>query len=191
MKKTGRTVSRSSQKPLDCEPRPFTLVGRTVLITGSSKGLGKAMAFALGAAGAKVAINYANGKETAEATYRELLERCQRAGLVPYLGVFKRHRPDPFWLTHAVDGWSFALDFKVEPVTRERLWKLCHELSEVVIAAGGRFYFAKDLVLRPEDARRAFPSDKVERFRALKLRHDPDGVLQTDLWRRVFAAPTR
>ncbi|MBI5434299.1 MAG: FAD-binding oxidoreductase [Planctomycetes bacterium] len=130
-------------------------------------------------------------KETAEATYREMLERCQRAGLVPYLGVFKRHRPDPFWLTHAVDGWSFALDFKVEPVSRERLWKLCHELSEVVIAAGGRFYFAKDLVLRPEDARRAFPSDKLERFRALKRRHDPESVLQTDLWRRVFETPPR
>ncbi|MCC7064729.1 MAG: SDR family oxidoreductase [Planctomycetes bacterium] len=81
MKKTGRTVSRSSPKPLDCEPRPFTLVGRTVLITGSSKGLGKAMAFALGAAGAKVAINYANGKETAEATFAEFQERGYEGGL--------------------------------------------------------------------------------------------------------------
>ncbi|MCK6445024.1 MAG: FAD-binding oxidoreductase [Planctomycetes bacterium] len=121
------------------------------------------------------------------ATFTELLERCHAAGLVPYLGVFKRHRPDPFWLTHAVDGWSFALDFKVEPSTRERLWRLCHELSETVIASGGRFYFAKDLVLRPEDAARAFPADRLAAFRALKARHDPDGTLATDLWRRVFA----
>lgn len=126
-------------------------------------------------------------KETAEAAFSELLERCQRARLVPYLGVLKRHRPDPFWLTHALDGWSFALDFKVEPSTRARLWLLCHELSEVVLAAGGRFYFAKDLVLRPQDARRAFPAERVERFRALKRRHDPEGLLETDLWRRIFA----
>jgi 5,10-methylene-tetrahydrofolate dehydrogenase/methenyl tetrahydrofolate cyclohydrolase len=51
--------------PLDTEPRPFTLLGRTALVTGSSKGLGKAMALALGAAGAKVAINYAHGRDAA------------------------------------------------------------------------------------------------------------------------------
>ena len=39
----------------------FRLDGKVALVTGSSKGLGKAMAFALGAAGAKVAFNYANG----------------------------------------------------------------------------------------------------------------------------------
>jgi FAD/FMN-containing dehydrogenase len=125
-------------------------------------------------------------KETAHDAFGELLRRCHRAGVVPYLGVFKRHRPDPFWLTHAVDGWSFAFDFKVEPAKRERLWALCHELSEVVIASRGRFYFAKDLVLRPQDAARAFGSDVIERFRALKRRHDPEGRLATDLWRRVF-----
>ncbi len=41
------------------------------LITGSSKGLGKAMAFALGAKGYAVAINYCNGREKAEETFAE------------------------------------------------------------------------------------------------------------------------
>jgi len=41
------------------------------LITGSSKGLGKAMAFALGAKGYAVAINYYNGREKAEETFAE------------------------------------------------------------------------------------------------------------------------
>ena len=40
----------------------FSLDGKVALVTGSSKGLGKAMAFALGSAGAKVAFNYANDK---------------------------------------------------------------------------------------------------------------------------------
>lgn len=48
-----------------------SLRGRTALVTGSSKGLGKAMAFALGAAGAKVAFNYKNGQPAAEAAFAE------------------------------------------------------------------------------------------------------------------------
>jgi 3-oxoacyl-[acyl-carrier protein] reductase len=48
------------------------LDGHTALVTGSSKGLGKAMARTLGAQGARVALNYKHGKEKAEATWKEL-----------------------------------------------------------------------------------------------------------------------
>lgn len=51
---------------------PFSLAGRTVLVTGSSTGLGKAMAKCLGLAGARVALNYANSAARAEATLAEL-----------------------------------------------------------------------------------------------------------------------
>ena len=57
------------------------LEGRTVLVTGSSKGLGKAMAIALGAAGARVALNYKNGKDAAERTFAEYRERGLLGGL--------------------------------------------------------------------------------------------------------------
>ncbi|MEO6595096.1 MAG: SDR family oxidoreductase [Planctomycetota bacterium] len=60
---------------MDCEPRSFTLAGRVALVTGSSKGLGKAIALALGACGAKVAINYANHREAAEATFADFTGR--------------------------------------------------------------------------------------------------------------------
>lgn len=49
----------------------FSLLGRVALVTGASRGLGKAMAFALGRAGAKVAINWQNSREAAEATLAE------------------------------------------------------------------------------------------------------------------------
>jgi len=124
-------------------------------------------------------------KETAHEVYSEILRRSQAAGHVPYLGVFKRHRPDPFWLTHAVDGWSFAMDFKVTPGNRAGLWKLCDELVDLVLDNGGRFYFAKDLVLG-RVAERMFPPEVLGRFRALKREVDPEGLLQTDLVRRVF-----
>ena len=102
--------------------------------------------------------------------------------------MLKRHKPDPFWLTHAVDGWSFALDFKVTPARREALWKHCHEMTEIVLAAGGKFYFAKDLVLRPKDAQRFYPEGKLEAFRELKHELDPEGLLQSDVWRRIGGA---
>lgn len=54
------------------ETNPFSLKGRVALVTGSSKGLGKAMALALARQGAKVAINYANGREKGEQTLAEL-----------------------------------------------------------------------------------------------------------------------
>jgi 3-oxoacyl-[acyl-carrier protein] reductase len=50
----------------------FSLKNRVALVTGSSTGLGKAMARALGEAGAKVAINFQNNEERAAATFAEL-----------------------------------------------------------------------------------------------------------------------
>lgn len=127
-------------------------------------------------------------KETAHDAYSEVFRRCQRAGHVSYLGVFKRHRPDPFWMTHALDGWSLALDFPVTPGNRDSLWRHCRALTELVHEAGGKFYFAKDLVVGPEDAKRFFPEENLEKFLQLKRELDPESVLQTNLWRRVFAS---
>jgi FAD/FMN-containing dehydrogenase len=92
-------------------------------------------------------------------------------------------------MTHALDGWSLALDFKVTPANREKLWKHCAELSELTLAAGGKFYFAKDLVIGPKEAERMYAPETLAAFRALKQRTDPDLLLQTDLWRRVFGSP--
>jgi 3-oxoacyl-[acyl-carrier protein] reductase len=52
-------------------PDPFSLDNRVALVTGSSTGLGKAMAFALARAGARVAFNYHNNRERAEQTFAE------------------------------------------------------------------------------------------------------------------------
>ncbi|MGB1745270.1 MAG: SDR family NAD(P)-dependent oxidoreductase, partial [Limisphaerales bacterium] len=48
----------------------FSLEGKTALVTGSSTGLGKRMAVALGQAGAKVAMNYFNNEERAAQAVR-------------------------------------------------------------------------------------------------------------------------
>ena len=51
-----------------------TLQGHVALVTGSTTGLGKGVALALGKAGAKVAINYFNNEERAERAFAEFTE---------------------------------------------------------------------------------------------------------------------
>jgi len=126
---------------------------------------------------------------TARDVYREILERSHRAGLTPYLGVFKRHRLDPFLMTHAVDGYSLALDFKVTARNRRRLWEHAAELTRVVLAAGGRFYFAKDSTLTASQLETYLAEERVQRFLAMKRRLDPEGLFVTDLYRRIFRGP--
>jgi len=129
-------------------------------------------------------------RESALEVLSEILRRSQARGFVSYLGVLKRHRPDPFWLTHAVDGWSLALDYKVTPANREELFAFCRTLAELVFEAGGRFYFAKDSVLPAGALARMIPPEKVEAFLELKRRLDPDGMFESDLWRRITAEPS-
>lgn len=49
----------------------FSLSGRVALVTGSSTGLGKAIALAFGKAGARVALNYFNNETRAQKTVAE------------------------------------------------------------------------------------------------------------------------
>ncbi|MCI0397963.1 MAG: FAD-binding oxidoreductase [Chloroflexi bacterium] len=119
--------------------------------------------------------------------FSEMLRLCQRRGLPNYLSVLKRHRPDNnFLITHALDGYSLAMDFRITPRRRAAVVRLAAELDEIVLAAGGRFYLAKDSTLRPEVAVATLGRDTIDRFRALKARCDPDNILQTNLWRRIF-----
>lgn len=124
--------------------------------------------------------------DAAQAVFEAQLQLSQRRGLIPYLGVFKRHRPDPFLMTHAVDGYSLALDYKVTERNRERVWALAAEMDRLVIEAGGRFYYAKDSTLHPARLARYLQEERVQKFRALKRLCDPDNLLQTDLSRRIF-----
>ncbi|MGA0418695.1 MAG: SDR family NAD(P)-dependent oxidoreductase [Phycisphaerales bacterium] len=63
------------------KPPNFSLAGKVALVTGSSTGLGKAMAFALGRAGAKVAFNYAHNGSRAEATFEAYRSEGLEGGL--------------------------------------------------------------------------------------------------------------
>ena len=123
-------------------------------------------------------------KETALQAWTSILTRSKKLGLPAYLGVTKRHRPDQFLLTHAVDGFSLALDFKVR--RREQMSKMLQEFDRIVIEAGGRFYFAKNSETTAETALAFYGEETVKKFKKQKKRCDPEGILESDLYRRIF-----
>jgi hypothetical protein len=125
-------------------------------------------------------------KETAEDAWREMIELSLRQGLPSYLGVTKRHRADRFLLTHAVDGFSLAMDFKVTKGNRARLHQMLQDYDRIALEAGGRFYFAKNSETTAETALRFLGEKTMAEFKRLKKRCDPDGLLESDLYRRVF-----
>jgi decaprenylphospho-beta-D-ribofuranose 2-oxidase len=124
-------------------------------------------------------------KEHAPRVFATQVQWQQEAGLEAFLGVMKRHRPDGFMFTHAVDGFSLALDFKVTEANREKLWALCHRMNDLVLEAGGRFYFAKDSTLRAQDVERYLGAETLAAYRKAKSLLDPDGLLTSSLAERV------
>jgi NAD(P)-dependent dehydrogenase (short-subunit alcohol dehydrogenase family) len=59
-----------------------SLVGKTALVTGGSRGIGRASALALGRAGAYVLVHYASEKEAAESVAAEIRAGGGRAEII-------------------------------------------------------------------------------------------------------------
>ncbi|MBI5822510.1 MAG: FAD-binding oxidoreductase [Chloroflexi bacterium] len=125
-------------------------------------------------------------KETAETAWTEMLKLSHKNRLPSYLGVTKRHRPDKFLLTHAVDGFSLAMDFKVTDASRAKLRAMLYDFDKIVLANGGRFYFAKNSETTAETALAFYGKETVAKYKKLKKRCDPNGLLESDLYRRIF-----
>ena len=119
----------------------------------------------------------------AREVFAEALRLCQRRHVVSYLGVFKRHRPDDYLLSHGLDGWSLALDFKV-PRDAQRLWDVASDLTRIVRDAGGTYYPAKDQVVDPGSFARTL-GERLTRFRQLKREVDPEGLFANDQAKRL------
>jgi FAD/FMN-containing dehydrogenase len=124
--------------------------------------------------------------ETAYDAFSEILRKCQQRNLPNYLTVLKRHRPDDFLISHGVDGYSMAMDFRVTPSNKPKIVQLTAELDNIVLDAGGRFYFAKDSTLHSRTVQAYLGDQTINNFKELKARCDPDNILQTNLWRRLF-----
>jgi len=120
--------------------------------------------------------------------FRQMIARMQEVGVAPYLAVFKRHRTDPFLLSYGVDGYSLSLDFHVTTNNTRGLRETLSCLTDtVVLPAGGRFYPAKDDMLTAVQARQSFGAGAVDRFLELKAQLDPENLLQSDQFGRLFS----
>jgi len=122
----------------------------------------------------------------AEEVFSQQLILNQKFGIIPYLGVFKRHQPDQFLMSHAVDGFSLALDYPVTDRNKDGLATLTQIMTRLVVDAGGRHYFAKDSQLRKEPVHEYLGADVIETFRRLKSENDPENILRTNLSQRLF-----
>ncbi len=58
----------------------FDLQNKSILVTGASRGIGRAIALFLGQAGAQVALTYTGSSDKSEANAREVCEAIQRSG---------------------------------------------------------------------------------------------------------------
>lgn len=63
---------------------------------------------------------------------------------------------------------------------------MLQEFDKIVLNAGGRFYFAKNSETTAETALQFYGKDTLDKFKKLKKRCDPNGLLESDLYRRVF-----
>lgn len=122
----------------------------------------------------------------AEALFNKILWRSREQKFMPLWCVIKQHRPDPFLLSHQVDGFSLETYYHIIPERINALQAMLRELMELVIAAGGRFYLAKDSLLTHALYCRSIGDARVEAFLQLKRRYDPDMLLQSNLFRRIF-----
>ncbi len=109
--------------------------------------------------------------------FDEQVKMQQAEGLESFLGVLKQHRKDQFAFSHGVDGFSLALDFKVTEANRPHVWGLAHRMNALVLAAGGRFYLAKDSTLTPEEFHRSVGESGLARWQAARAHFDPECLL--------------
>jgi FAD/FMN-containing dehydrogenase len=122
----------------------------------------------------------------AEVVFKEIIRRSHENEFMPLWCIIKQHRRDPFLLSYQVDGYSLEVNYQVVPQTLQRLHRMLRDLMDLVIVAEGKFYLAKDSLLTDTLYRRSIGNTAVEAFLHLKQVYDPEMLVQSNLFRRVF-----
>lgn len=117
----------------------------------------------------------------AESVLRAVIEQLAGRRLPIFMTVLKRFGPgNPAPLSFPTAGWQLAVDIGV---ARVGVAALLARFDDMVLAAGGRHYLAKDATLTPEGFRRGYP--RLAAWQATRRRVDPAGVWASDQSRRL------
>ena len=128
-------------------------------------------------------------KETVEHVFESVLHYSQEQGCMPLWCVVKKHRRDPFLLSYQVDGCSLELNYHRTLLASQKLKHVLQGMIATVVDAGGRFYLAKDHFLTHAQYRKSMGADIVDQFLCIKEQYDPEMLLQSDLFHRIFRPP--
>ena len=117
----------------------------------------------------------------AEEALETIVEHIRRSPVPTFLASLKKMGPSGLGpLSFPLEGWTLAVDL---PCTGRALLDLLDHCDQEVLRAGGRVYLAKDARLTREVFTEMYP--RLEEWRAVRDRLDPDGRLSTDLGRRL------
>jgi len=135
-------------------------------------------------------VQYQSFVPAAEArrVFDEQLKMQQAESLESFLGVLKQHRRDSFAFSHGVDGFSLALDLKVTESNRPHVWGLAHRMNALVLAAGGRFYLAKDSTLSSQEFQQSVGEEGLARWQEARAHFDPENLLTSAQAQRLALA---
>ena len=125
-------------------------------------------------------------QQAAPLIFKQVLLYSQQHDCLPLWCVVKKHQRDPFLLSYQVDGFSLELNYARTSRKVQQLQPVLEHMIAMVIAAGGKFYLAKDHFLTPAQYRQSVGEEVVETFLQLKKQFDPEMRLQSDLFRRLF-----
>jgi len=125
-------------------------------------------------------------QQAAPSIFKEVLRYSQQQDCWPLWCVIKKHQQDPYLLSYQVDGFSLEMNYARADQAAQHLQPVLQHMIATVIAAGGRFYLAKDHFMTAAQYRQSIGEAAVEAFLQLKQQFDPETRLQSDLFRRLF-----
>lgn len=125
-------------------------------------------------------------RENATEIFEQVLRYSQQQDCIPLWCIVKQHKRDSFLLSYQVDGFSLELNYQRTHRGSHKLEQVLQHMIATVIEAGGKFYLAKDHFMTPTQYRQSVGDQAVETFLKIKQRYDPETLLQSDLYRRLF-----
>nr|WP_092977932.1 FAD-binding oxidoreductase [Actinopolyspora righensis] len=115
-----------------------------------------------------------------EQMFRRSIDKISASGHVSFLNVLKTFGPgNAAPMSFPDKGWTLTVDIPVTP----GLDRLCRDLDEMVLEAGGRLYLAKESRTTPEMIERMYP--RIDEWRKTRAAVDPEGIFRSDLARRL------